>query len=83
MDMHFARIGFCLAFGLLLALAAPRVAGAQDILNQDWVLDPSKSNVYLQTEKGESIVEKHRFTSIEGNVSRDGDASIKIDLNSL
>jgi outer membrane protein OmpA-like peptidoglycan-associated protein len=37
----------------------------------------------MQTEKGESIDEKHEFTSISGNVSRTGDASLKIDLATL
>jgi outer membrane protein OmpA-like peptidoglycan-associated protein/polyisoprenoid-binding protein YceI len=79
--MHLTKIGVSLAFVLLAAGPVP--AGAQGLLNQDWVLNANQSNVYLQTEKLESVVEKHRFTSIEGNVSRDGDATIKIDLNTL
>jgi OmpA-OmpF porin, OOP family len=67
----------------LAALAGPRPAGAQGLLNQDWVLDPHQSHLYMQTEKGDHIVEKHEFTSIEGRVGRDGDASLKIDLGSL
>jgi len=71
------------AAAALVALAGLRPAGAQAMLNQDWVLDPHQSHLYLQTEKGDHIVEKHEFTAIEGRVSRDGDATLKIDLGSL
>jgi outer membrane protein OmpA-like peptidoglycan-associated protein/polyisoprenoid-binding protein YceI len=77
------KIRLCLALALLGLLAAPRPAGAQAILNQDWVLNGPQSNVYMQTEKLENTIEKHRFTSVEGTVTKDGDATIKIDLNTL
>jgi outer membrane protein OmpA-like peptidoglycan-associated protein/polyisoprenoid-binding protein YceI len=80
--MHLSKIGVYLAF-VLLAAAGVLPASAQNLLNQDWVLNANQSNLYVQTEKLESVVEKHRFTSIEGNISRDGDATIKIDLNTL
>jgi outer membrane protein OmpA-like peptidoglycan-associated protein len=67
----------------LVAIAGPRTAGAQAMLNQDWVLDPHQSHLYMQTEKGDHIIEKHEFTRIEGRVGRDGGASLKIDLASL
>src|SRR5262249_22058261 len=67
----------------LVALAGLRSAGAQAMLDRDWVLDPRQSHLYMQTEKGDHIVEKHEFTSIAGNVSRTGDASLKIDLATL
>jgi outer membrane protein OmpA-like peptidoglycan-associated protein len=67
----------------LVAIAGLRTAGAQAMLDRDWVLDPRQSHLYMQTEKGEAIVEKHEFTSITGNVSRSGDAVLKIDLASL
>jgi OmpA-OmpF porin, OOP family len=67
----------------LVALAGLRTAGAQAVLDQDWVLDPHQSHVYMQTEKGAGIVEKKAFTSLEGAVTRDGDASVKIDLASI
>jgi outer membrane protein OmpA-like peptidoglycan-associated protein len=72
-----------LPLAVLVATAGLRPAGAQAMLNQDWVLDPRQSHVYLQTEKGSHIVEKHEFTSVDGNVSRNGDASLKIDLASM
>jgi outer membrane protein OmpA-like peptidoglycan-associated protein/polyisoprenoid-binding protein YceI len=72
-----------MALALLTLFAGMRPAGAQSFLNQDWVLNPTQSNIYMQTEKLENTIEKHRFTSIEGSVSKDGDATIKIDLNSL
>jgi outer membrane protein OmpA-like peptidoglycan-associated protein len=72
-----------LTIAVLAAMAGVRTAGAQALLNQDWVLDPRQSHLYLQTEKGEGIVEKHEFTSLAGSVGRNGDASLKIDLGSL
>jgi hypothetical protein len=72
-----------LAAAALVAIAGLHTAGAQAMLNQDWVLDPHQSHLYLQTEKGDHIIEKHEFTRIEGRVGRDGDASLKIDLTSL
>jgi len=81
MHARIVRIGLTLV--LLGSLAALRAASAQALLNQDWVLDPRQSHLYLQTEKGEGIVEKHEFTSIDGNVGRNGDATLKIDLASM
>jgi OOP family OmpA-OmpF porin len=78
--MQFVRIIACVALGLMAGLQS---VGAQSFLNEDWVLNPTQSNVYMQTEKLENTVEKHRFTSIEGTVTKNGDASIKIDLNTL
>ena len=67
----------------LVAIAGLRAAGAQAMLDRDWVLDPRQSHLYMQTEKGDHIVEKHEFTSIKGNITRDGAASLTIDLGSL
>ena len=67
----------------LVALAGLRTAGAQAMLDRDWTLDPRQSHLYLQTEKGDQIVEKHEFTSIKGNITRAGDASLTIDLAAL
>jgi OOP family OmpA-OmpF porin len=75
------RIG--LAVMLVACIAALRAAAAQVPLNEDWVLNPGQSHIYLQTEKMQGVVEKHEFTSIDGNVGRNGDARIKIDLASL
>ena len=81
--MHLVKLRFCLALAMLGPIVGPAPAEAQAFFNDDWVLDPARSNVYMQTEKLEHTIEKHRFTSLEGNVSRNGDASIKIDLNSI
>ena len=81
--MHLVRMRLCLALAMLGLVVGPTSAEAQAFLNEDWVLDPAKSTVYMQTEKLEHTIEKHRFTSLEGNVSRNGDASIKIDLSSI
>jgi len=78
--MEIMRIIACVALGLMAGLQS---AGAQSFLNEDWILNPAQSNVYMQTEKLKDTVEKHRFTSVEGTVTKDGDASIKIELNTL
>ena len=71
----------CLALGL--ALAAGGRADAQDFLNQDWTLDPRQSHVWMQTTKQDTVVEKHQFTAVEGGVTRDGNATVKIELGSI
>ena len=53
------------------------------ICNQDWVLNSSLSHVYMQTEKLEAVIERQQFKSLEGSVTKDGDATIKLDLASL
>jgi outer membrane protein OmpA-like peptidoglycan-associated protein len=72
-----------LLLALILAATGAHRAGAQDFLNQDWVLDPARSHIYLQTEKLDKVIERDQFTAIEGGVRKDGRASIKIDLGSL
>jgi outer membrane protein OmpA-like peptidoglycan-associated protein len=37
----------------------------------------------MQTEKLDAVIERQEFTKLEGHVSKDGDADIKIDLGSL
>src|SRR5262249_36568211 len=69
-----------------LALFAAMAAGgaqAQLLTDQDWLLDPKASHIYLQTTTGNAITETHEFTGIEGTVTKAGDASLKIDLNTL
>jgi OOP family OmpA-OmpF porin len=78
----------CLALAIIAAAMGMRDANAQnvpnqDFLDQDWVLDPAVSNVYLQTVKANAKFETHQFTAVEGNVGRDGAASVRIDLKSI
>ena len=64
---------------VLLALAAtPSSAQAQE-----WLLNASASRFYMQTLKANAIFEVHQFTGLDGTVSKDGDASVKIDLTSV
>ena len=58
------------ALALLVAAAGIRSANAQDLLNQDWVLNSALSTVYMQTEKLQSVIEKHKFTSVEGSITK-------------
>ena len=80
--MHLIGIRVSLALALLAAVMGLRSANALD-LNQDWVLNSSLSHVYMQTEKLEAVIERQQFKSVEGGVTRDGDATIKLDLASL
>jgi len=66
-----------------LAAAALKPSHAQDFLDQEWLLDPALSSVYLETVKANSIFETHQFTVVEGNVSSNGSASVRIDLASI
>jgi OmpA-OmpF porin, OOP family len=83
MGVHMTKIRVWLIFALITAALGTRGANAQDFLNQDWVLNAPLSHVYMQTEKLEAVIEKHQFMSVEGGVNRDGDATVKLDLNSL
>jgi OmpA-OmpF porin, OOP family len=71
-----------LVHGAIVTLAAPMAwtgcAGAQE-----WLLNASASHFYMQTVKANSIFEVHQFTGLEGSVSKDGDAKVKIDLTSV
>jgi OmpA-OmpF porin, OOP family len=81
--MNVRKIGVYLGLVLLAALVVGNAAHAENLLNEDWVLDTSQSHLYMQTEKLEHVVERQQFTSFEGSVSKDGDAVVKIDLGSL
>lgn len=81
--MHKISIRAWLALTLLAATVGIGGAKAQDFLNQDWVLDPSHSHVYMQTEKLNKIIEKRPFTRLKGKVDKDGNASVTIDLASI
>lgn len=77
------KIRVCLVLALMTAAVGLRSANAQDFLNQDWVLNAAQSHVYMQTEKLNAVIEKHKFNSVEGGVNKDGDATVKIDLASI
>src|SRR3984885_5164727 len=80
--MQLIGIRVSLAVALFAAVMGLRGANALD-LNQDWVLNSSLSHVYMQTEKLEAVIERQQFKAVEGGVTRDGDATIKLDLASL
>ena len=52
------KIGISTWLALTLFAATVGIGGAkaQDFLNQDWVLDPAHSHVYMQTEKLNKII---------------------------
>jgi OmpA-OmpF porin, OOP family len=78
--MRISMTGLCVTVTLVLTVAS---ATAQDFLNQEWLLDPAVSMVYMQTEKANSIFETHQFSVVEGSISSSGDANIRIDLASI
>jgi OOP family OmpA-OmpF porin len=82
-EMPTIMIRLCLALAIVAAAVNVRSATAQAFLDQDWLLNPAQSNVYMQTVKANSVIETHKFTALEGNVSKDGDASIRIDMASI
>jgi len=48
----------------------------------DWVLDTSQSRVSFISTKNDRITEVHRFNSISGGVSKEGDTILTIELAS-
>jgi OmpA-OmpF porin, OOP family len=70
---------------LVLFAAVPGVPGAEaaEFFNQDWLLNTSASRIYMGTVKANATFETHHFSSIDGTISRNGDATVKIDLASL
>lgn len=48
-----------------------------------WQLDSKGSNVSFSSLKNESIAEPHRFNSISGSITKEGKASLSIDLHSV
>jgi outer membrane protein OmpA-like peptidoglycan-associated protein len=74
------RLGLCVT-ALLAGISGN--AAAQDFMNQEWLLDPALSSVYMQTVKANSIFETHQFTVLDGGVSSSGNASIRMDLASI
>ena len=64
------------------AFAASNVF-AQEFTDQEWVLNPRLSNVYMQTVKANAIFETHQFAAVEGSISENAEANIKIEMASL
>jgi outer membrane protein OmpA-like peptidoglycan-associated protein/polyisoprenoid-binding protein YceI len=76
-------IRVCLALALIVATSDLRGAAAQEFLNEDWLLDPSHSNVYMQTVKANAIFETYKFNAVEGTIAKNGDANVRIELASI
>lgn len=65
----------------LFALAAP--GAVTPAFAQEWLLNHDASRFYMQTAKANAVIETHRFAGLEGGVTREGDALVKIDLTSV
>ncbi|MEA2933883.1 MAG: OmpA-OmpF porin, family [Variibacter sp.] len=50
---------------------------------QQWLLNPTASRFVMQTVKNNAVFENHRFSGLDGTISRTGDATVKIDLISV
>lgn len=75
---------YCILLALASQLAAATASSAaEDLLAEDWILDPSHSEVYMQTVKNNNLFETHHFTRVEGSIGKDAQANVKIDLASL
>lgn len=68
---------------LMVCALRPSAAFADEFMNQDWELNPALSNVYMQSVKKNQLFETHQFTTVEGSVSKHGEAIVKIELKSL
>jgi OOP family OmpA-OmpF porin len=78
MRRYLASLVVALSLSLTLSLCVG-TANAQ----QEWLLNANTSRLYMQTAKNNAIIETHRFTGLDGSVSRNGEATIKIDLISV
>src|SRR6516165_791934 len=66
------------------ALAFAVVTGwAGSAAAQEWLLNAGASHFYMQTVKANAIFEIHQFTGLDGSISNDGDAVVRIDLTSV
>ena len=66
-----------------LSLLFAALAGTGPASAQDWLLNASASHFYMQTAKANSIIENQQFTGLDGGITKDGDAIVKIDLISV
>ena len=81
--MYMNPVRALLALTLFAVAMGAGSARAQEFLNQDWVLNPRLSNVYMQTVKNNAVFETLQFTAVEGNVSKNAEVTVKIELNSI
>jgi OOP family OmpA-OmpF porin len=67
----------------VVLLLAATILGPSDATAQEWLLNAAASHFYMQTAKANAIMETHQFTGLDGTITKDGDANIKIDLTSV
>jgi OmpA-OmpF porin, OOP family len=73
-----ARCGAWIFGGVVLLAAGTSGADAQQ-----WLLNSGASHFYMQTVKANSIFENHQFKNLDGTITPDGNATVKIDLTSV
>jgi outer membrane protein OmpA-like peptidoglycan-associated protein len=81
--MQRIRVCVWLSLVLLVATIGAGDAKAQELLNQEWVLDTAHSHVFMETEKLNKVIEKRPFSRVQGKIDKDGHATVRIDLASI
>lgn len=70
--------------GLVLAAAVAALAGTSvNAAMAEWQLDPKESALHFVSIKKGTVGEVHTFRKLEGKVSDDGSASVRIHLDSV
>ncbi|MFI0842648.1 OmpA family protein [Mesorhizobium sp. IMUNJ 23232] len=76
-------------FSRLLLVLAVCIAGGSFSVSigraaaEDWTLDPTSSILTYQSVKKNTIVETNQIRNLEGTLSAQGDAEVRLDLNSV
>ncbi|MEQ1952325.1 OmpA family protein [Mesorhizobium yinganensis] len=74
-------------FARLLLVLAVCIAGFSASIGraatEDWTLDPASSILTYQSVKKNTIVETNQIRNLEGTLSAQGDAEVRLDLNSV
>lgn len=68
---------------VFITIALLAGSGGAASAQQTWLLNASASHFYMQTAKNNATVENQQFTGLDGSISKDGDASVKIELISV
>ncbi|MCV0394392.1 MAG: OmpA family protein [Rhizobiaceae bacterium] len=83
----FAKLGGCVRSGSVVTclwMAAAGVASAQQALpSGEWRLDPLASSLTFESTKKGTIVETSRFASLQGAIEENGEAAVRVVLESV
>jgi OmpA-OmpF porin, OOP family len=65
------------------ARASDQGSTPEQFFDQDWRLNPANSRLSLTTVKQKTVSETHKFTTLNGHISPNGEARVVIDLASF